>query len=98
VPAVWALAVANDEVPPVISDNARWYQPRWGRDPTTGRALNADGSVNRAGRPPGAYRRNGSARQDERTYANSHRQRKYRDSGSYRKTILAQVAEMLAER
>ncbi|HJV14841.1 MAG TPA: hypothetical protein VJ625_13215 [Propionibacteriaceae bacterium] len=95
VPAVWALAIANDEPPPLVSDNARWYEPRFGRDPTTGRALNADGSVNRAGRPPGAYTRNGEG--SGRTYANSHRARKYADSGVYEKTALSRVAEVLAE-
>jgi hypothetical protein len=96
VPAEWAVAVANGELPPLVSDNARWYEPRFGRDPSTGRALNADGSVNRAGRPPGAYTRNGTS--SGRTYANSHRARKYPDSGRYSKTIMRAIAEALAER
>jgi hypothetical protein len=94
VPAEWAVAVANDEAPPLVSDNHRWYEPLFGRDPTTGRALNADGTPFRGGRPPGAYMRNGTG--TGRTYANSRRARKYPDSGSYAKTVLSHVAEALA--
>lgn len=74
------------EAPPLVSDNNRWYTPRWGRDPTTGRALNADGSVNRAGRPPGPYTKNGST--TGRTYGrngSSHKEKKYTTSGKYQK-------------
>jgi hypothetical protein len=95
VPAVWARAVANGEAPPLVSDNNRWYEPRYGRDPVTGRALNADGKPFRGGRPPGAYTSNGTG--SGRTYANSHRARKYPDSGSYTKTVLSRVAETLAQ-
>jgi hypothetical protein len=98
VPAAWAIAVAAGDVPAVVSDNHRWAPPpRYGRDPTTGRALEADGTPTRRGRPPGPYTRNGSAKNNERTYANSHRARKYSNSGSYSKTILRRLAETLIE-
>jgi len=54
--------------------------------------------VNRAGRPPGAYTRNGSANTDNGNYANSHKKHKYWDSGSYSKTTMRRLAEALAER
>jgi len=74
VPAEWAVAVANDEAPPLVSDNHRWYEPLFGRDPTTGRALNADGTPFRGGRPPGAYMRNGTGcRRSPKTGEDDHR-------------------------
>lgn len=98
VPAVWSVAVAKGEVPAVISDNHRWSPPpRYGRDPTTGRALRKDGTPVRSGRPPGTYTANGSASGQDGNYANSHKKRKYRDSGSYSKTIMQRVAEALAK-
>jgi hypothetical protein len=97
VPAAWALAVIHGEPPPAISDMHRWYSPQYGRDPTTGRALRADGSVNRAGRPPGPYTRNGSSNSGNGNYASSHKRRKYRNSGSYSKTIMRRAAELAAE-
>ena len=98
VPAEWAAAVARDEVPPLVSDNARWYEPRWGREPTTGRALKKDGRPVRSGRPPGAYTANGTS--TSANYANgaSHKRKKYANSGRYSKTIMRAIAEALAER
>jgi hypothetical protein len=96
VPAEWAAAVARGDVPPLVSDNHRWYESRWGRDPTTGRALRKDGTPVRSGRPPGAYIRNGAGKGSN--YANSHKKRKYLDSGSYSKTVMRALAEGLAQR
>jgi hypothetical protein len=98
VPAEWALAVANGDVPPTVSDNARWYKPRWGRDPTTGRALRKDGTPVRSGRPPGAYTANGSTSANNYANGASHKRKKYANSGRYSKTIMRAIAEALAER
>jgi hypothetical protein len=44
---------------------------------------------------PGAYTCNGVG--SGNNYANSHKRRKYTDSGSYSKTVLSPIAESLTE-
>lgn len=55
VPATYAAAVANGDAPAALSVSYRYRQAINGRDHGTLRALKADGTPTRAGRPPGSY-------------------------------------------